>query len=619
MLINLFKFRVFFLLASTFLLCQCSTKEVNSTEPVVAPVKKKIANPYNLPVATYLSMAKNQKGAERQNLLLSAAGRMISEGRWRQGVAILAQTADLTADQANHKELLLAKVDLMRDHPKAAIDKLVMMSQPERLTLYNQIQLHEVLAQSYRATGNHSKSIVERIKLEYLIPDQKSQVNNRRILWLTLLNLPQAELSTMATEIKSKSELEGWAQLALVSRQYRNNVPSLLAALEQWQSHYKNHPGQYILPQPLKSIASKMISQPKKVALLLPLSGGLSGPGNAIHDGFIAAQKASKEESQIQVKTYDTNKGDITETYQQAITDGAEYVVGPLTKNQVATIAVINHPVPTLLLNDSDVSAQENSYLFGLSPANEASQVAIKAKSKGYSRALIIAPQNKWGNEITKAFTKQWNKGGGQVIDTMSYAAKDDLNKKMRDFLQITESLNREKQLKEILGYNLQSSNSRRQDFDMVFLLAYPTKARQIMPLLKYYYAGDVPVFATSSVYGGSANALKDKDLDGVIFCDIPWVFSHQAGTRNWPEQFNSYNRLYALGMDSYALATQLNQLILFPADGAWDTSGALYLKPSQQVARILEWGRFKEGLAHSLGERIRGSADNSTILAKMD
>ena len=122
------------------------------------------------------------------------------------------------------------------------------------------------------------------------------------------------------------------------------------------------------------------------------------------------------------------------------------------------------------------------------------------------------------------------------------------------------------------------------------------------MPLLNYYYAADIPVYATSSVYAGHANALKDKDLDGIIFCDIPWVFSHQMGTRNWPEQFNSYNRLYALGMDSYALATQLNQLIVFPADGVME-KGALYLKSSQQVARILEWGQFRQGLAHSLGQ----------------
>ena len=78
----------------------------------------------------------------------------------------------------------------------------------------------------------------------------------------------------------------------------------------------------------------------------------------------------------------------------------------------------------------------------------------------------------------------------------------------------------------------------------------------------------------------------------------MPWVFSHQVGSRNWPEQFNSYNRLYALGMDSYALSSQLNQLILFPALGVSDKSGVLYLSSNQQIARILAFGQFKQGQA---------------------
>jgi hypothetical protein len=406
----------------------------------------------------------------------------------------------------------------------------------------------------------------------------------------------------MMQQAANQPELQGWLQLALISYTYRDNPKSLLAALDQWQSHFSNHPANHILPNPLDSIANKMLKPAKQVALLLPLSGSLSGPGNAIREGFMDAYKANKSNAATQVKMYDTNKGEVASVYQQAITEGADYIVGPLTKGQVATIAAMNHPVPTLLLNDSEVSAQDNSYLFGLSPANEAIQVAIKAKIKGYTRALIIAPKNDWGNEVTKAFTNQWQKNGGQVADTFLYGSNEDMNKKMRDFLHISKSQEREKQLKQLLGQDLQSSTSRRQDFDMIFLLAYPSKARQIMPLLKYYYAGDIPVYATSSVYGGNANALKDKDLDGVIFCDIPWVFSHQMGVRNWPEQFNSYNRLYALGKDSYALATQLNQLILFSADGSNEKNGTLYLKPSQQVARVLEWGQFRQGLAHSLG-----------------
>ncbi len=585
------------------MLCQC-TKAVSPPEPVVA-IKKKIKSPYSLPTASYLTMAEKQEGQKKQELLLSAAGRLISEGQWRQGSAILTQTSELTADQLNEKNLLSAKVDVMRDRPQAALAKLADIHDIDNLSTYHQIQYHELLAQAYRSLGNNIEAVSERIKLESLLVDNESQVNNRRALWLTLNNLSESELSTKAAETTSQSELQGWLKLALISRQYRDNAKSLLTALEQWQSHFSTHPANQMLPNPLDSIANKMLTQPKKVALLLPLSGPLSGPGNAIREGFMAAYKTNHVETSTQIKAYDTNNVDIATTYQQAVSDGADYIVGPLTKAQVAVVAAMNHPVPTLLLNDSDVSVQENSYSFGLSPSNEAIQVAIKAHSKGYSKALVIAPQNDWGKEITQAFSNQWQEHGGKVVDTLSYAANDDLNKKMRDFLHITDSQSREKQLKLLLGQNLHASTSRRQDFDMIFLLAYPSKARQFMPLLKYYYAGNVPVYATSSVYGGNANALKDKDLDGLIFCDIPWVFAHQMGERNWPEQLNSYNRLYALGVDSYALATQLNQLILFPANGSKDTTGTLYLKPSQQVARILEWGQFRQGLVHSLGETV--------------
>ncbi|HAU1639264.1 TPA: ABC transporter substrate-binding protein [Legionella pneumophila] len=603
MLIKQLKLRMVLVLVSIFLLCQC-TKTVNSTAPVVK-ANKKLKNPYSLPTAAYLAMAKSQEGHVKQSALISAAGRLITDGQWKQGTAILAQTEELTVEQANEKNLLLAKIDFMRDKPRDALAKLAKIKEPEKFSLYNQIQFHEELAKSFRAIGSYSESVSERIKLESLLPDEESQANNRRALWLTLTSLPQAELNTMAVEAVDKSEMQGWLQLAVISRKYRNNSKSLLAALDQWQMHFSSHPANQILPNPLDSISSKLLTPPKQVALLLPLSGPLSGPGNAIREGFMAAYKANRGDESTKIKVYDTSKGDITNTYHQAISDGAEYVVGPLTKAQVATIASLDHPVPTLLLNDTDTSTQNNSYSLGLSPVNEAIQVAIKAKSKGYRKALIIAPNNAWGNEVAKAFTNQWNADGGLVVDTLRYAAKQDLNKSMKDFLQITNSQKREKILKQVLGYNVQSTTSRRQDFDMIFLLAYPSKARQIMPLLKYYYAGDVPVYATSSVYSGSANALKDKDLDGIIFCDIPWVFSHQMGTKNWPEQFNSYNRLYALGMDSYTLATQLNQLILFPADGSNDSTGILYLKPTQQVVRVLEWGQFKQGLAHSLGDTV--------------
>lgn len=593
--------RLLLLCIMVFLLCQC-TQVVNSTEPVVLVSKKTVSTPYKMPTADYLAKAEQKQGAEQQHLLLLAAGRLISDNKWQQGLAILAQIAPLTPALADEKNLLMARVDVLRGKHLSALEHLALVQHINELSTYQQIQFHELSAQAYRANDKALQSVAERIQLETLLDSDAGLAQNQHTLWLTLLHVPSSELTSMAAKAAPQSELQGWLHLALVSRQHANDSQALLAALKSWHAQFSTHPANKILPKPLESISPKLLLPPKHIALLLPLSGPFSGPGNAVRDGFIAAQKDSTHEV-AQTRVYDTNKGDVTQLYRQAVNEGADYVVGPLLKGQVARVAVLDHPVPTLLLNDSVAGAQDNSYVFGLSPVNEATQVAIKAHHKGYNRALIIAPQNEWGEDVVSAFRTQWHKEGGVVVDSLAYGAKDDLNKKMRDFLHISDSQVRERQIKMVLGQNIEGAPSRRQDFDMIFLLAYPSKARQIMPLLHYYYAGDVPVYATSSVYTAQANALKDKDLDGLIFCDIPWVFAHQMGVKNWPEQFNSYNRLYALGIDSYALTTRLNQLLLFPAAGS--DNGTLYLQPAQQVARVLEWGQFRHGLAHSLGETV--------------
>ena len=567
------------------------------------PVSKKLASPYSMPAAAYLALAKNQRGTEQQSLLLMAAGRLIYDGQWQQGQAILAQTGELSPEQQDEKSLLQAKVDLIRDQPRDAIAKLSSVRGLSALPIYHQIQYDEMLAYAYQATGRYAESVIERIKLDKILPDESSKVNNRRALWLSLTALPDAELDTLSLEAREQSILKGWLQLAVISRKQYSSPQTLLSQVEQWQTLYPNHPANYILPSPLESVADRLYPSPKHIAVLLPLTGPLAGPGGAIKDGFMAGYEASPSKSDVTVHVYNTNSGNVSSLYEQALADGADYVVGPLSKQDVMSVASMTHPVPTLLLNDLEGRTKDNAWQFGLSPGNEARQVAAKARKRGLTRALIIAPTGPWGADVVAAFSSQWQASGGQVVDTLNYGPHDDMNASIRNFLQVSDSEARGKHIQQILGQNVESAPSRRQDFDVIFMLAYPSKARQIMPMLKYYYAGNVPVYATSSVYSGSANSMNDRDLDGVIFCDMPWVFNHQMGTRNWPEQFNSYNRLYALGLDSFALSRQLNQLILFPALGVSDNSGVLYLSANQQIARILAFGQFRQGLAQMMGE----------------
>ncbi len=604
MLLNTHVIKFISLTICAILLSQC-TKATEA--PVAEPIKvaQPLVSPYTMPATAYLTLAKNKTDGERQSLLIMAAGRLIYDGQWREGRTILSQTNDVTADLANEKRVLLAKIDLIREQPHAAIAKLATVNDVHHLPIYYQVQFHEILANAYQAVANANDSVSERIKLERLLPDEASKTNNHRALWLTLTMLPESELNTLAVEATKGTELEGWMQLALISHQHDDNAQKMIAQIEQWQAHYPAHPGNDILPSPLASVSSNLFASPKQVALLLPLTGPLSGPGGAVKEGFMAGLHASHAPDSVNVRLYNTDANNVESLYQQAVAEGADYIVGPLSKVNVTTIATIDHPVPTLLLNEVGVRPNDRGYQFGLSPSNEARQVATKIRKSGFTRALVIGPAGEWGGEVISAFTRQWRADGGHIIDTLLYRSNDDLNVSMRDFLHVSASEVRQKQLKQLIGQNVESITSRRQDFDVIFLLAYPSKARQIMPLLKYYYAGDVPVYATSEVYAGGVNVMKDKDLDGITFCDMPWVFAHQMGNKSWPEQFNSYNRLYALGMESYALSTKLNQLLVFPSARVNGKRGVLSLTPSQQITRRLAWGQFKKGLALQVNDSL--------------
>lgn len=558
-------------------------------------VNPSLVTPFTMPAEAYLAIASHQMGEEKQNLLLMAAGRYIFDGQWQKGDAILQQNTMVTIQQKRQRLILLAKIAMLRQNPKQARFYLADVHGEEGLSLFYALQYHELLASSYHASGNLTDAIHERMQLERLLPDEPSRMGNRRILWLMLNNLSKIELTELLIESKTDTVWQGWLSLAAIARDGRLSSDELYQEISVWQRNYPGHPANGILPQPLERIRPYLMPKPERIGVLLPLSGSLSGPGNAIKDGILQAKKVDHLDS-ISIRFYDTAQVQAGILYQKAIEEGAQYIIGPLTKPDVLAVSRMSHPVPTLLLNDIHATQQPNVYQFGLSLPNEAEQVAVKARQSGLSKALIIAPQGIWGDEIVQAFQRQWTANGGTIADIYRFDNKDNVSEKLRFLLHAVKDSSIKK------GEVIPLESKRRQDVDMIFLLAYPSKARQIMPILKYYYAGNIPVYSTSTVYAGTPDRMNDKDLDGIILCDMPWVFQHdKMVSRQWSELLNSYNRLYAMGFDSMQLVYRLNYLLMFPALGLSESSGILYMAGGQRIARILSWGQFRDGLLSPL------------------
>jgi outer membrane PBP1 activator LpoA protein len=152
----------------------------------------------------------------------------------------------------------------------------------------------------------------------------------------------------------------------------------------------------------------------------------------------------------------------------------------------------------------------------------------------------------------------------------------------------------------------------------MIFLVAEPERARQIIPLLKFYYAGKVPVYATSLIYSGISNPDHDNDLNNIQFTDMPWVLGglpeelqaiQQNAAEMWKSSYSHNPKLYALGADAYQLSISLNQLKASSSQSIHGGTGTLRLQENQHIGRELPWARIHNG------KPITVSTENTSIL----
>lgn len=347
-----------------------------------------------------------------------------------------------------------------------------------------------------------------------------------------------------------------------------------------------------------------------KIALLLPLEGPLATKANAIRNGFFAAYYQSTKNLKTipTILIFNTAHKNIKIVYHEAIQKGANIIVGPLTKKNIAVLVSTPLSVPILALNTIVNGSNPYIFQYGLSPLDEAIQAAPRIWNDQHSHILMIIPQGSWGQEIAKAFQIKWESLGGKITAQLIYTSNGDLNDEIRHFLNIDKSEMRAQHLKQILDEKIRFIPRRREDFDAIFIVANSNQARQIIPLLRFYYIGDIPIYATSAIY--SPNVIIDHDLDGVIFDDMPWVLAPeklslllqqtQKQIRTlWPNSYDQNIRLYGLGVDAYQILTKLAEMALFSQYHVNGATGILYLLPNQKVYRQLLWAKINNGQAH--------------------
>ncbi len=520
----------------------------------------------------------------------------------------------LTKDLLVRKRVASAELALLNGQPQLALD-----AAPEKLInvseKYNP-HLLAVRAKALKSAGMMKKSIETRIALNQLLRKPAQRKKNNELIWQTLLNTNNMELNSWSAN-NNNPELAAWLSLVTIQKQPHENQASIDNAIQQWRSKYSKHRiPNHIIDSITKDYATFHIA-PNKIALLLPLTGRYSRVAEAVYAGITTAREFGDAfNPPPELVVYDTGDDPTSALsyYQRAVTEGADFIIGPFQKDAVRTLANQGSlSIPTLSLNysDSELEGAQNLYQFGLLPEDEARQVAERASFENKGAALVLVPEGEWGTRLLSSFTNRFHELGGSVIQSERYFPQNsDYSVAIKSLLQLNQSEQRRRTVQSIVKAEIEFVPRRRQDADFIFIAASPQQARLIRPQLSYHFASDLPVYATSHVFSGNENISADQDINGITYCDVPWLLSTDPSMELLRDSLDLQSsssssrlpRFAALGIDAYQVIPHLQRLAANDFDRYQGTTGKLSIDAQNRIYRQLIWAKFEKGRPQTLG-----------------
>lgn len=401
--------------------------------------------------------------------------------------------------------------------------------------------LHASLALAYAQEPDPLRTLEQRIAVERFLDSDQGRAGNHEKIWAGLSQLSRADLVNMRGE-SPDTNIQGWIDLALAAQEPDNN------ALKSWAGFYPGHAAsqgfsQQILSQraatPAPAVATTAGQKDGKIGIILPFSIEAYYPAaDAIEQGFAAAQSQAKDQRELAIYATDGNPAAIAGIYKQAVSDGVQAVLGPLTRDEVTRLSQHDITIPTLALNQAD-TAPGNSphlYIYGLSLEVEIAQIIRLAQRLGMQTATVAAGGNHLAERMTQAFSNQWMAAGGRIVQQLAFSEAS----------QFTEF----------------QAKITANPADMIFLAANYEEARAIRP----YLDSATPTFATSHAYDGIPHDPENEPLNAVRFLDMPWLLNpdapefadFKAAATDLPP--GEMQRWFALGVDAYRILAHISQ-----------------------------------------------------------
>lgn len=167
-----------------------------------------------------------------------------------------------------------------------------------------------------------------------------------------------------------------------------------------------------------------------RVALLLPLSGPNAVLGRAmLNAAQLAVFDWADERFELVVHDTGVTAESAQRAAQNAVSDGAGLILGPLLAGSVRAVAPIARPagVPVVAFSSDRTVAAPGVYLMGFLPEAEVRRVVGYARGRGVTRFAALVPDNDYGAAVVGALRQVAGAAGATVGRVQYYnpAASD--------------------------------------------------------------------------------------------------------------------------------------------------------------------------------------------------
>jgi outer membrane PBP1 activator LpoA protein len=331
---------------------------------------------------------------------------------------------------------------------------------------------------------------------------------------------------------------------------------------------------------------------PMRLAMLLPLSGTLATAAVPVRDGFLAGYYA-EHRRRPEISFYDTTAG-VAAAYDRAVAAGADFVVGPLGRDEVGGLFGRDLEVPVLALNRGSVAPPAGSASVSLAPEDDGIAAAEYLVARNAMRALVLADGDDGMRRAVAAFREQYEERGGRVVAVLSVPPDPgDMAASLAAAVRPEDG-----------------AAAAAPGADAVFLAVRASQAAALAPQLSAAGLGGALRVATSQLGTASAKETAEHALDGIAFPSDAWTMHDVAGL---PSAANAASllasargpaqRLVAFGYDAWLLVAYLERLADDPNASVPGATGQLRLDGFGNIVRTPAWSAWSGERTVPLGD----------------